>query len=307
MVKLVSILKSRRFRWAIRILAIVVILLGVAAVLFPGRVLTVDSGSVQADVIVVLGGAPHDRAERAADLFKEGAAPRVLISGIGDDRRNKRILLQAGVPAEAIQVESESFTTRENAQFTIPMLRALGAKRVIIVTSWFHSRRALRTFRHYARDIQFFSRPSYYGYPGQVPDDALNSIAAYKQSHLPAVPAVPISNFLSAPTGDYQRLGIDGRNSPSRRPDGPSAREQASHWNKGEVSIRPNSDIGHRSAAAATGPIGSASNVSHSASQPFSISNQIISKTDWRYVRGEVKSEYIKLIGYWVYYGVCPF
>jgi hypothetical protein len=40
-----------------------------------------------------------------------------------------------------------------------------GAKRVIIVTSWYHSRRALHTFQHYAPDIQFYSRPAYFGYP----------------------------------------------------------------------------------------------------------------------------------------------
>jgi uncharacterized SAM-binding protein YcdF (DUF218 family) len=43
--------------------------------------------------------------------------------------------------------------------------RPAGAKRVIIVTSWYHSRRALHTFQHYAPDIQFYSRPSYFGYP----------------------------------------------------------------------------------------------------------------------------------------------
>src|ERR1035441_10336009 len=40
-----------------------------------------------------------------------------------------------------------------------------GAKRVIIVTSWYHSRRALHAFQHYAPDIQFYSRPAYFGYP----------------------------------------------------------------------------------------------------------------------------------------------
>jgi uncharacterized SAM-binding protein YcdF (DUF218 family) len=40
----------------------------------------------------------------------------------------------------------------------------MGAHRVIIVTSWFHSRRALACFEHYAPDIQFYSRPSYLDY-----------------------------------------------------------------------------------------------------------------------------------------------
>ena len=64
-----------------------------------------------------------------------------------------------------ILLESESRTTRENAEFSIPLLRAHGVKRAIIVTSWFHSRRALACFEHYAPDIQFYSRPSYFGCP----------------------------------------------------------------------------------------------------------------------------------------------
>jgi uncharacterized SAM-binding protein YcdF (DUF218 family) len=31
---------------------------------------------------------------------------------------------------------------------------------VILVTSWFHSRRALKCFRHHAPDIEFVSRPT---------------------------------------------------------------------------------------------------------------------------------------------------
>jgi uncharacterized SAM-binding protein YcdF (DUF218 family) len=36
--------------------------------------------------------------------------------------------------------------------------------RVIVVTSWFHSRRALACFEHVAPDMKFYSRPSYFGY-----------------------------------------------------------------------------------------------------------------------------------------------
>jgi uncharacterized SAM-binding protein YcdF (DUF218 family) len=52
-----------------------------------------------------------------------------------------------GVPAEAILLERESRTTRENASFTLPMLREMGARRVLFVTSAWHQRRALRTFK----------------------------------------------------------------------------------------------------------------------------------------------------------------
>jgi uncharacterized SAM-binding protein YcdF (DUF218 family) len=136
-----------------------------AAIFCPQQVLCIDSGNVRADALVVLGGGSYERPIRAAELFRSGAAPRVMVSGAGDDETNKRLLVSNGVPSAAIEFEGKSRSTRENAQFSIPLLRALGAKRVIIVTSWYHSRRALHAFQHYAPDIQFFSRPSYYGYP----------------------------------------------------------------------------------------------------------------------------------------------
>jgi uncharacterized SAM-binding protein YcdF (DUF218 family) len=155
----------RKRKWILRIaLALAVLFLALAAVAFflPQKLLCVDRGPVKADVIVVLGGGLGERPERAAELFKEHDAPRIIVSGLGDCEINQRILLKAGVPAKAIQLEDKSRTTRENAEFTIELLRAENVHRVILVTSWYHSRRALACFEHYAPEIQFCSRPSYF-------------------------------------------------------------------------------------------------------------------------------------------------
>ena len=87
--------------------ALVVFLLIVAALLLPQKVLCVDSGPVKGDVLVVLGGGIGDRPTRAAELFKEQAAPRVIISGAGDDEVNRRCLIQLGVPPSAIQMKAQ--------------------------------------------------------------------------------------------------------------------------------------------------------------------------------------------------------
>ncbi len=165
-------MNSARFHfrhWPVRILAGILaaglLLSGALGLCYPQKVLTLDSGEVKADVLVVLGGGPLERPGRAAQLFGHGDAPKVLVSGFGDDLASEHILETNGVPAAAITLEGKSRTTRENAEFSIPLLRALGAHRVIIVTSWYHSRRALHCFEHYAPDIQFYSRPSYYAYP----------------------------------------------------------------------------------------------------------------------------------------------
>ncbi|HUA69374.1 MAG TPA: YdcF family protein, partial [Candidatus Saccharimonadales bacterium] len=123
-----------------------------------------DNGPVNGDVMVVLGGGSRDRPERAVELFKEHAAPRVLVSGLGDCEINRQLLVAAGVPAHLIEMENQSRTTKENAIDAIKLLRQQRAHRVIIVTSWYHSRRALACFEHYGPDMQFYSRPSYFGW-----------------------------------------------------------------------------------------------------------------------------------------------
>jgi uncharacterized SAM-binding protein YcdF (DUF218 family) len=151
------------FRAAI-VIVLLTVLLAVIAYFYPEKFLCVDSGKVTADVIVVLGGGQHERPERAAELFQQRAAPRILITGEGDDGINRKLLLQAGVPAAAIQIEGKSRTTRENAEFAIKLLRAEKIRSAILVTSWYHSRRALRTFGHYAPEIRFYSCPSYFAF-----------------------------------------------------------------------------------------------------------------------------------------------
>jgi uncharacterized SAM-binding protein YcdF (DUF218 family) len=152
-------------KWFIKIALVLLgllLLLAAAAIIFPQPFLCVDSGPVKADMIVVLGGGAHERPERAAELFKEHAAPRIIVSGYGDCEINRYLLVAAGVPAKAVELENKSRTTKENAQFTVQLFREQKLKRVIIVTSWYHSRRALACFRHYAPEIKFYSRPSYF-------------------------------------------------------------------------------------------------------------------------------------------------
>jgi len=109
-------------------------LVAVVAYFYPEKFLCIDSGRASADVIIVLGGGEHERPARAAELFKQRAAPRILISGAGDDGINLRLLLQAGVPASAIEIENKSLTTRENAEFSIKLLRAEKVQSVFLVT-----------------------------------------------------------------------------------------------------------------------------------------------------------------------------
>ena len=145
------------------LMAVLLALLVCAACFYPEKFLCVDHGPATADVIVVLGGGA-ERPVRAAELYHAHAAPRILLTGRGDDEINRQILLAHGVPARAIEVENQSATTQENATFSLKLLRAENVRSAILITSWYHARRAEHTFEHYAPDIQFYSRPSYYGF-----------------------------------------------------------------------------------------------------------------------------------------------
>jgi uncharacterized SAM-binding protein YcdF (DUF218 family) len=157
-------LVKKVFKTAV-VLICVMTAIAVLAYFNPEKFICVDSGkNVSGDVLVVLGGGSHERPLRAAELFKQHVAPRILLTGDGDDEVNRQILLDNGVPSDVIEIENKSTTTHENAVFSIQRLRAEKVHRVVLVTSWYHSRRALKTFEHYAPEIQFYSRPSYYAY-----------------------------------------------------------------------------------------------------------------------------------------------
>jgi uncharacterized SAM-binding protein YcdF (DUF218 family) len=117
--------------------------------------LSIPTQIEQADIIVVLGGDAPLRASAAAALYRSGAAPRVLISGDGDCQDNRAVLLQQGVPDKDITVECQSRNTMQNSLFSAAIMQAAQLHRALIVTSWFHTRRALQCFRNAAPAMQF--------------------------------------------------------------------------------------------------------------------------------------------------------
>ena len=127
----------------------------------------------EADVIVVLGGAlftgtPHwhpehnlsaagDRLLLGYKLYSLKKAPQLLYSGgpmnaqgFSEARAGAELLQQFGVPKAALHIETHSRTTRENAAFSMPLLRQLKARRVLLVTSSWHMRRALLNYQQAA-------------------------------------------------------------------------------------------------------------------------------------------------------------
>ena len=85
-----------------------------------------------------------DRVWHAARLYKSGKAPKVVVSGANDLESTVPLLVDLGVPREAIVVDNASRNTYENSRFTERMLSA--GSSVLLVTSAWHMPRACGNF-----------------------------------------------------------------------------------------------------------------------------------------------------------------
>lgn len=118
---------------------------------FAGEFWVIDEPAQPSDAIVVLGDDNYagDRAFHAAELYREGVAHAVVASG-RLLRQNvsladviDRDLESFGVPAgSVVKLSSRAENTREEAEEVSRLIQARGWRRVMIVTSNYHARRA---------------------------------------------------------------------------------------------------------------------------------------------------------------------
>ncbi len=95
------------------------------------------------DLQVVLGGNTMERSAVSYGLWLQHPTP-ILVTG--DEGTIEAELLRLGVPPSAILHETAASTTWENAEFSLPYLKEQRADSVVLVTSWFHTLRALKCF-----------------------------------------------------------------------------------------------------------------------------------------------------------------
>lgn len=130
----------------------------------------VETASLKrADALVVLSGSAAyvERTRRAAELFREGRAPVVVLTDDGlrgswsEARqlnplfveRARAELLGAGVPAERVVVLPRRVTsTHEEAAAAREFAEGRGLRSLLFVTSEYHTRRALWTLRRTFRE-----------------------------------------------------------------------------------------------------------------------------------------------------------
>jgi uncharacterized SAM-binding protein YcdF (DUF218 family) len=137
-----------------------------AIVILGGAVRMVDSAK---DVIALSDGS--DRLFHALRLFKAGKAPVLIASGgsrpgtASEAEVMATVLSELGVPRDAILLEPGSRNTYQNAVNTQAILEAQDIDRVLLVTSAFHMRRAVATFR--ALDVEVVPAPTDYEVVGE--------------------------------------------------------------------------------------------------------------------------------------------
>ena len=125
--------------------------------------LIVEKPLERADVILVLGGSSVylERTEKAAEIYKQTVAPRIVLTDDDEktgwsraEKRNipyvemaQRNLVALGVPIESIQIIKPAGSgTIYEAQTLKEKSGRENWKRILIVTSAYHTRRALETF-----------------------------------------------------------------------------------------------------------------------------------------------------------------
>lgn len=72
----------------------------------------------------------------------------------------KKRALELGVPDSSVISQDGSWTTDEDARYTAKLLKARGARRAIVVTSSWHSARAIALFREAEPAIKWASCPT---------------------------------------------------------------------------------------------------------------------------------------------------
>lgn len=129
----------------------------------------------KADVIVVLGSPSQangktsaiqrSRVDKGVEIYNKGLANKILFTGgavgnnIVESETMKKYAIRKGIPASNIFTETKSSNTDENVSFSFEIIKTQKFKKVIVVTSTYHTRRARHLFSHLPLKIQTKAAP----------------------------------------------------------------------------------------------------------------------------------------------------
>ena len=110
------------------------------------------------------GGGYQERLQRAITLYEEGWAPRIIISSgfvfaFKEAEVMRAVAIEQGVPAAAIVLETDAANTYQNVTYSKAVLERSGWRRILLVSSPYHMRRALLVWRKNAPAIDVVPEP----------------------------------------------------------------------------------------------------------------------------------------------------
>jgi len=157
----------------------------------------------KSDCILALGSHDLRVADRAAELYLEGWAPLIIMSGgLGNLTKETwteseadqfvAIAIQKGVPEQNILIENKSTNTGENILFTQNLLaqKGINPSNFIVVQKPYMERRAYATFKmHWPEKKLLITSP-------QIPFDKY------------ATADIPMEKVINIMAGDLQRIKI---------------------------------------------------------------------------------------------------
>ena len=162
-----------------------------------------DHQLAKADCILALGSHDLRVADRAAELYLEGWAPLVIMSGgLGNFTQEMwtekeadkfaAIAIQKGVPADTILIENQSTNTGENIMYTQQLLKGKGLElqHFIVVQKPYMERRSYATFKkHWPDKDMLVTSP-------QIPFEEY------------ANEEIPLEKVINIMAGDLQRIKL---------------------------------------------------------------------------------------------------
>jgi uncharacterized SAM-binding protein YcdF (DUF218 family)/glycosyltransferase involved in cell wall biosynthesis len=111
------------------------------------------------------GGGYQERVKQAAELYRLRMAAHVIFSSgfafaFPEAEVMRALAVDNGVPASAIELETHAANTHENVEFSKRILDAHGWRRILLVSSPYHMRRALLTWQKAAPEISVVPTPA---------------------------------------------------------------------------------------------------------------------------------------------------
>ncbi len=125
-----------------------------------GNYLVKVDTEVKVDAAFILSGNAYERSRKGIELIKEGYTPLLIATGEGvndnlkavgmdipDAKLGQEALLRLGADSSAVRMLRAGTSTFEESEAILGYAQELGFKRVIIVSSKFHTRRIRKVFR----------------------------------------------------------------------------------------------------------------------------------------------------------------